>query len=70
MEDLVKPLESAYILGVLEQIQKVNYMIDVHRQHEEDSMAKQFERQREVFLAELTNLLATIHIHADLKVAA
>jgi hypothetical protein len=70
MEELVKPLESIQIFNVLEQINKVNYMIDLHNLHNEDSMVKQFERQREGFLSELKNLLASVRIYADLKAAA
>ena len=70
MEELVKPLESIHIFGVLEQIHKVNYMIDFHRLHNEDSMVKQFENQREGFLFELKTLLAAVGINADLQAAA
>lgn len=70
MEDLVKPLEPVLIYSVLEQINKVNYMIDLHRLHDEDSMVKQFERQREGFLFELKNLLASVRINAVLQAAA
>lgn len=67
MEELIKPLESTQILGVLTQIQKVNYMIDLHRLHQEESMVKQFERQRDGFLEELRELLSLLRIQADLK---
>ena len=70
MEELVKPIETVEIIGVLEQIQKVNYMIDLHRLHNESSMVKEFERQRDGFLLELKNLLASIRIKADLLAAA
>jgi hypothetical protein len=70
MEDIVKPLESIQIFNVLEQINKVNYMIDLHNLHNEDSMVKQFERQREGFFSELKTLLASVRIYADLKAAA
>lgn len=70
MEELVKPIETVEIIGVLEQIQKVNYMIDLHRLHNESSMVKEFERQRDSFLLELKNLLASIRINADLLAAA
>lgn len=58
------------ILGVLEQIQKVNTMIDLNKLHNEPSMVKQFERQREGFLEELRQSLATIRIRAELSVLA
>jgi hypothetical protein len=67
MEELVKPIASTQILGVLYQIQKVNYMIDLHRLHSEESMVKQFERQRDGFFEELSELLFSIRIKADLK---
>jgi hypothetical protein len=69
MEDLVLPIESTQILSVLNQIQKVNYMIDLHKLHRESSMVAQFERQRDGFLEELSQLLQKIRIHADLKPA-
>ncbi len=67
MEELVKPLESNKILGVLNQIQKVNYMIDMHRLHQEESLVRQFERQRDGFLEELRELLSALRIQAELK---
>jgi hypothetical protein len=70
MEELVKPIETHQILGVLAQIQKANYMIDLHKLHDESSMIQQFERQREGFLEELSYLLATVRIKAELTFAA
>ena len=70
MEELVKSIETTRIVGVLTQIQKVNYMIDIHRLHDEDSMVKQFERQRDGFLEELSSLLSKMRIQADLKILA
>jgi hypothetical protein len=70
MEELVKPIDTTHIVGVLEQIQKVNYMIDTHQSHNELSMVKQFERQRESFLEDLSRLLSNMRIQADLKVFA
>ncbi len=66
MEELVKTIETNHIVGVLEQIQKVNYMIDLHRLHNDESMIKQFERQREGFLEELSSLFVAIRIKAEL----
>lgn len=70
MEELVKDINTAEILGVLEQIQKVNYMIDLHKLHHEAGMVKEFERQREGFLEELEKLLAKMHIKAELSALA
>jgi hypothetical protein len=70
MEKLVSPLNTALITGVLQQIHKVNYMIDFHSQHNDDSMVKQFERQREGFLEELNELLSNFRIHGNLNVLA
>ena len=70
MEDLVKTIDTTEIVGVLEQIQKVNYMIDIHRLHQEESMVKQYERQRNSFLEELKLLLSVIKIQADLKISS
>lgn len=70
MEELVQEINTAEILGVLEQIQKVNYMIDLHRLHGEEGMVRQFERQREGFLEELRRLLGALKIKAELSVLA
>ena len=45
-------------------------MIDLNKLHNEPSMVKQFERQREGFLEELRQSLATIRIRAELSVLA
>ena len=37
-------------------------MIDIHQLHDEDSMVKQFERQRDGFLEELSRLLSKMKI--------
>ena len=70
MEELVTPLETHLITGVLQQIHKVNYMIDFCNLHSEDSMARQYERQREGFLEELNDLLSDFRINANLNVLA
>jgi hypothetical protein len=70
MEEYVKKIDQTQILGVLSQIQKVNYMIDLHRQHQDDSIVKQFERQREGFFEELSELLSLLKIHADFRSVA
>lgn len=70
MEKIVTPMNEQLILGVLQQIKKVNYMIDFCTLHNEGSMVKQYERQRDGFLEELNELLAELRIHADFKVLA
>ena len=70
MEKLIAPINQHLILGALEQIHKVNYMIDFCILHNDDSMVKQFERQRDGFLEELNELLADLRIHADFKTLA
>lgn len=70
MEKSVVLINEHLILGVLQQIQKVNHMIDFCIKHNDDSMVKQFERQREGFLEELNNLLSNVRIHANLNVLA
>ncbi len=70
MEELVQGVNSKQIIGVLEQIQKTNYMVDLHRLHGENSMVKQFERQREAFLEQLRVLLRELSIQAELKAVA
>ena len=70
MEELVPNLKQVEIIGVLDHIQKANYMISLHRLHNEESMVKQFERQREDYLEQLKKLLAALSIKATLKAAA
>ena len=70
MENLIEKATNTDIVGVLEQIQKVNEMIDLNKLHNEPSMVKQFERQREGFLEELRQSLAAIRISAELSVLA
>lgn len=70
MEELVKSIDTTNIVGVLNQIQKVNYMIDLHRLHNEDSMVQQFERQRDGFLEELSTYLSKMRIQAEFKIVA
>jgi hypothetical protein len=70
MEKLVAPINEHLILGALQQIQKVNHMIDFCILHNDDSTIKQFERQREGFLDELNDLLSNVRIHANLNALA
>jgi hypothetical protein len=70
MENLVAPMNEHLILGALQQIQKVNHMIDFCLLHNDDTMVRQFERQREGFLEELNYLLSNVRIHANLNVLA
>jgi hypothetical protein len=67
MEELVTPLNTHLITGVLQQIHKVNYMIDFCTLHNASSSVKQYERQRDGFLEELNDLLAELRIHVDFK---
>jgi hypothetical protein len=70
MENLVAPMNEHLILGALQQIQKVNHMIDFCLLHNDDTMVRQFERQREGFLEELNELLSNFRIHGNLNVLA
>jgi hypothetical protein len=70
MEDLVPNIKQVEIIGVLDHIQKANYMISIHKLHGENSMVTQFERQREDYLEQLKKLLAELNIKATLKAAA
>ncbi len=70
MNDLVQKIDSAKILGVLDQIQKVNYMISIHKLNGQDSMVLQYDRQRDDFLKQLSQLLAEFQIKATLKAKA
>ncbi|MCU0346040.1 MAG: hypothetical protein MUC59_03795 [Saprospiraceae bacterium] len=70
MNDLVQKIDSAKILGVLECIQKVNYMISVQQLNGQESMVSQYERQRDDFLKQLSQLLSNLQIKATLKAKA
>ena len=68
MEELVAPINNQHlIIGALQQIKKVNYMIDFCILHNQESIAKQYERQREGFFEELNDLLADVRVHANFK---
>lgn len=66
----MQKINTGEILGVLERIQKANYMISMHKQHGEASMVLQYERLREDFLEQLRSLLAGLQIKAHLKAMA
>jgi|GEM_PF-4227927 hypothetical protein len=70
MKELVRAVNTVEIIGVLDQIQKVNHIIDIHQLYEEESMVREFERQRAGFLEELEVLLASMRIKAQLTVLA
>lgn len=68
MEEFVTPLDTYLITGVLQQIHKVNYMIDFCNLHNQSS--SQYERQREGFLEQLNELLFDFRIHANINALA
>ncbi len=70
MEELAPNIKQVEILGVLDRIQKANHMISIHKLHDEGSMVKQFERQREDYLNQLKKLLAELSIKATLQAVA
>lgn len=59
------------ILWTIERIEKLNAIIDVHQQNEEDNfMIRQYEYRKSGHLKELQLLLEELNIKVDLKLAA
>ncbi|WP_299457727.1 hypothetical protein [uncultured Microscilla sp.] len=55
------------LIGVLEQIQQIDYMIEMHRNDDDDFMLNQYQYKRTQFLQELSELLQQMNISpADL----
>ena len=54
--------EIASVIDILEQIQDVNRMLEIHKDDEDDLMLNQFQYRKENFLKELKNLLKDFDI--------
>jgi len=54
--------EIASVIDILEQIQDVNRMLEIHKDDEDDLMLNQFQYRKENFLKELKKLLKDFDI--------
>ena len=59
--------KTARASDILEQVERLNHMIDFHKQSGEASMMRQYEDMRREFLRELETLLSSFKISAQLK---
>ncbi|MGB3776967.1 MAG: hypothetical protein WA960_01305 [Tunicatimonas sp.] len=60
--------KTARVSDILEQIERLNHMIDFHKdQSGEASMMRQYEDMRSEFLKELETLLASFKINIQFK---
>lgn len=60
----------ARVSDILEQIEKLNQMIDFHQNiSQEESMCKQYQEMKENFLKELGEILQGFKISIDIKAA-
>ena len=68
MSDLQIDEKTARISDILEQIERLNQMVDFHKnQSGEESMMHQYEDMRNEFLRELETLLSTFKINVQIK---
>jgi hypothetical protein len=59
-----------WVISLLEEIEKVNKMIELSRHHKDDLAILQYENLKNRFLSELTTVLVDLKIEAHLKLAA
>ena len=68
MSDLQIDEKTARISDILEQIERLNQMVDFHKnQSGEESMMRQYEDMRNEFLRELETLLSSFKINVQIK---
>ena len=68
MSNLQIDEKTARISDILEQIERLNQMVDFHKnQSGEESMMRQYEDMRNEFLRELETLLSTFKINVQIK---
>lgn len=68
MNDIQIEEKIARVVDILEQVDKLNHMIEFHRgQSGEKSMARQYEEMRSDFLDELREILANFDIDIEIK---
>ena len=70
MENNVKNMPKQWVVSLLDEIEKVNKMIELSRQHQDDLALIQYESLKNRFLSELTTVLVDLKIDAHLKLAA
>jgi hypothetical protein len=59
------------IIHIIERIEKINDMIALHTQHEaDDFMIRQYQSRKSHLLQDLQNVLESLHIKAELSIAA
>ena len=61
---------KTWVISLLDEIEKVNKMIELSRQHKDDLAVIQYENIKNKFLNELTTVLVNLKIEAHLKLAA
>ncbi|WPP52169.1 hypothetical protein [Catalinimonas niigatensis] len=68
MSDLQIDEKTARISDILEQIERLNQMVDFHKNESgEESMMRQYEDMRNEFLRELETLLSSFKINVQIK---
>ena len=60
----------ARVADILEQIERLNNMIDLHRQSEDNSMRTQYEYMRDQFVAELNVLMTSFKLSGRMSAVA
>ncbi len=70
MENSIKNMPKQWVISLLDEIEKVNKMIELSRQHQDDLALVQYESLKNRFLSELTTVLVDLKIDAHLKLAA
>lgn len=59
-----------WVMSLLDDIEKVNGMIELSRQHKDELAVIQYKNVKNRFLAELKTVLFDLKIEADLRLAA
>lgn len=68
MSDLQIDEKTARVSDILEQIERLNQMVDFHKNESgEESMMRQYEDMRNEFLRELETLLSSFKINVQIK---
>lgn len=73
MVQSINPSENKkkQILYIIERIEKINAMIDLHEEHEtDDFMIRQYTARKNRLLQDLQHLLESLNIKVDLRLAA
>ncbi len=59
-----------WVMSLLDEIEKVNRMIELSQQHKDDLATVQYEDVKSRFLSELKGVLFDLKIEADLRLVA